>query len=152
MSVVDAKTGVEKFAFVPKEMIEKQSETFKLNGGSLAGGKNALYYGMDGEWTAQTVYVSKDDGTLTVKGTVRNVVGSATDKENLKGKQWVYGGMRMGRRSYYALDLTDMDNPKIKFQIDPSAGMIYSQDSPTGKSFPAIQKWVKVGLNLKLIM
>jgi len=140
VSVVDAKTGVEKFAFVPKEMIEKQSETFKLNGGSLAGGKNALYYGMDGEWTAQTVYVSKDDGTLTVKGTVRNVVGSATDKENLKGKQWVYGGMRMGGRSYYALDLTDMDNPKIKFQIDPSAGMIYSQDSPTGKSFPAIQK------------
>ncbi|ENV77578.1 hypothetical protein [Acinetobacter ursingii] len=140
VSVVDAKTGVEKFSFVPKEMIEKQSETFKLNGGSLAGGKNALYYGMDGEWTAQTVYVSKDDGTLTVKGTVRNVIGSATDKENLKGKQWVYGGMRMGGRSYYALDLTDMDNPKIKFQIDPSAGMIYSQDSPTGKSFPAIQK------------
>lgn len=146
LSVVDA-DGVEIFSFVPKEMIEKQAETFKENAGSLAGGKNALYYGMDGEWTAHTVYVTKPDGTLTVKGTVRNVVGSETDQENLQGKQWVYGGMRMGGRSYYSLDLTDISNPKLKFHIDPSTGKVYSKAHPEGKDFPEIhnmaQSWSK---------
>jgi len=152
LSVVDASSGVEKFSFVPKEMIEKQSETFKENAGSLAGGKNALYYGMDGEWTAHTVYVTKSDGTLTVKGTVRNVIGSTKEeKENLSGKQWVYGGMRMGGRSYYSLDLTDIENPKLKFHIDPSTGKVYSPDHPEGKTFAPItnmgQSWSKPKLD-----
>ncbi|CAM4205053.1 hypothetical protein F901_00722 [Acinetobacter dispersus] len=152
LSVVDASSGVEKFSFVPKEMIEKQSETFKANAGSLAGGKNALYYGMDGEWTAHTVYVTKSDGTLTVKGTVRNVIGSTKEeKENLSGKQWVYGGMRMGGRSYYSLDLTDIENPKLKFHIDPSTGKVYSPDYPEGKTFSPItnmgQSWSKPKLD-----
>lgn len=151
LSVIDAKYGTEKFSFVPKEMIEKQSETFKENAGSLAGGKNALYYGMDGEWAAHTVYVSKSDGTLTVKGIVRDVLGSKTDKENLKGKQWVYGGMRMGGRSYYALDLTDIENPKLKFHIDPNTGKVYSAAHPAGESFPEIenmgQSWSKPKLD-----
>lgn len=152
LSVVDASSGVEKFSFVPKEMIEKQSETFKANAGSLAGGKNALYYGMDGEWTAHTVYVTKSDGTLTVKGTVRNVIGSTKEeKENLSGKQWVYGGMRMGGRSYYSLDLTDIENPKLKFHIDPSTGKVYSPDHPEGKTFSPItnmgQSWSKPKLD-----
>lgn len=151
LSVVDAETGVEKFSFVPKEMIEKQAETFRSNAGSLARGKNALYYGMDGEWAAHTVYATKSDGTLTVKDTVRNAIGTKEDKENLKGKQWVYGGMRMGGRSYYALDLTDIDNPKLKFHIDPSTGKVYSAANPTGKSFPEIenmaQSWSKPKLD-----
>lgn len=152
LSVVDAVTGAEKFAFVPKEMIENQSETFKENAGSLAGGKDALYYGMDGEWVAHSVYVTKPDGTLTVKGTVRNMIGGTdTDKENLQGKQWVYGGMRMGGRSYYALDLTDIDNPKLKFHIDPATGKVYSAAHPSGKDFAAIsnmaQSWSKPKLD-----
>src|SRR5690606_31688822 len=109
LHVVDADTGIEKFAFLPKEMAEKQYELFKYNAGSWDKGKDALYYGVDGEWTAHTVYVSKDDGTLTVDGVIRNVAGGLeSEKENLQGKQWVYGGMRMGGRSYYALDLTGM--------------------------------------------
>lgn len=151
LSVVDASDGVEKFSFVPKEMIERQSETFKANAGNLAGGKEALYYGLDGEWTAHTVYVTKPDGTLTVTETVRNAVGSATDKENLNGKQWVYGGMRMGGRSYYALDLTDIDSPKLKFHIDPTTGKVYSKANPNGKKFAPIenmaQSWSKPKLD-----
>lgn len=146
--VVDAESGNEKFTFLPKEMLEKQAETLKQGGGNLLNGKNALYYGMDGEWTAHSVYVSEDDGTLTVKGAVRNIVGgTSADTENLQGKQWVYGGMRMGGRSYYALDLTDINNPKIKFHIDPSTGKVYSKANPSGKAFDAIknmgQSWSK---------
>nr|WP_034280760.1 hypothetical protein [Alkanindiges illinoisensis] len=138
VQVVDATTGVEKFAFVPKEIIERQSETFKNGGGNLAGGKEALYYGIDGEWTAHTVYVTKANGTLTVKGTARDA--DSEEKENLSGKQWVYGGMRMGGRSYYALDLTDINNPKIKFHIDPSTSKVYNKDNPSGTTFTALAK------------
>lgn len=146
--VVNTESGIEKFSFVPKEIIENQSETFKNEGGNLAGGKDALYYGMDGEWTAHTEYVSKSDGTLTVKGSSRTDLDGNT--ENLSGKQWVYGGMRMGGRSYYALDLTDINSPKIKFHIDPSTGKVYSQKNPSGKSFSALSKmgqsWSKPSL------
>jgi type IV pilus assembly protein PilY1 len=146
--VVNAESGIEKFSFVPKEIIENQSETFKNEGGNLAGGKDALYYGIDGEWTAHTEYVSKSDGTLTVKGSSRTDLDGNT--ENLSGKQWVYGGMRMGGRSYYALDLTDINSPKIKFHIDPSTGKVYSQKNPAGKSFSALSKmgqsWSKPSL------
>ncbi|MDM1491257.1 hypothetical protein [Acinetobacter indicus] len=130
LHVVDAKTGVEKFSFLPKEMAEKQYELFKSGAGAWDNGKNALYYGVDGEWAAHTVYVSKDDGTLTVDGVVRDVAGGLEgEKENLQGKQWVYGGLRMGGRSYYALDLTGLDDsssssPKIKFHIDPTSSSV----------------------------
>lgn len=153
LHIVDAKTGVEKFSFLPKEMAEKQYELFKNNAGTWNNGKDALYYGVDGEWAAHTVYVSKNDGTLTVDGVVRNVAGgSATEKENLQGKQWVYGGLRMGGRSYYALDLTGLDDtnaymPKIKFQIDPSTGTIKRRSVNADgkvenviKYYPAISK------------
>ena len=151
VQVVNAITGAEKFVFVPKEIIEKQSETFKQDGGNLAAGKDALYYGMDGEWTAHTAYVSKSDGTLTVGGATRNVLESTNNEvESLTGKQWAYGGMRMGGRSYYALDLTDIDKPKIKFHIDPSTGTVYSQAKPAGTTYAALQKmgqsWSKPSL------
>lgn len=129
LHVVDADSGEEKFSFLPKEMLEKQYELLKVGAGSWNKGKAGLYYGIDGEWTAHTVYVSKDDGTLTVDGIARDVAGSnSSEKENLKGKQWVYGGLRMGGRSYYALDLTDLDNsvakPKVKFHIDPASSSV----------------------------
>lgn len=151
LHVVDAKTGVEKFSFIPSEMISRQAETFKLNGGGLTGGKEALYYGMDGEWVSHTVYVSKTDGTLTVQGAVRDALGTKEDKENLDGKQWVYGGMRMGGRSYYALDLTKIDAPKIKFHIDPTTGKVYSQDHTSGQEYDVLknmgQSWSKPKLD-----
>ena len=151
LSVVDAKTGIEKFSFVPKEMIEKQAETFRENAGNLAGGKDALYYGIDGEWVAHTVYVTKSDGTLTVNGAVRDVVGSKDEVENLSGKQWVYGGLRMGGRSYYSLDLTKIDHPALKFHIDPTTGKVYSKANSSGKEYKAIenmaQSWSKPKLD-----
>ncbi|MEN8398817.1 hypothetical protein [Acinetobacter towneri] len=152
LTVVDANNGVEKFSFVPKEIIEKQPETFKENAGSLSGGKNALYYGLDGEWVAHTVYVTDSDGTMTVKGASRAILGATpAENENFDGKQWVYGGMRMGGRSYYSLDLTDINKPKLKFHIDPSTGKVYSADHPTGKAYAAIsnmaQSWSKPKLD-----
>lgn len=125
--IVDANTGVEKFAFTPKEIVENQSEAFRNKGGSLVGGKNALYYGIDGEWAAHTAYVADDNGLLTVGKVQRKVYGRSTSEE-VSGHQWVYGGMRMGGRSYYALDLSDIEKPNLKFHIEPNSGKIYSYD------------------------
>ncbi|MDM1323484.1 hypothetical protein [Acinetobacter pseudolwoffii] len=138
LHVLDAKNnkGNEVFAFIPKEMIELQNQGFLLNGGADAGGKNKLYYGIDGEWTAHTVYVSDSNGKLTVDGGSRTIENDDGDTEtiNLKGKQWVYGGLRMGGRSYYSLDLTDMSSPKVKFHIDPNNKQVHYLDGSVTKS------------------
>lgn len=138
LHVLDAKNdkGNEVFAFIPKEMIELQNQGFLLNGGADTGGKNKLYYGIDGEWTAHTVYVSDSNGKLTVDGGSRTIQNDAGKDEtiNLKGKQWVYGGLRMGGRSYYSLDLTDMSLPKVKFHIDPNNKQVHYLDGSVTKS------------------
>lgn len=107
--VVDYDTGKEVFAFVPHEMLRKQKDGF-LDKGLQANSLQGVYHGVDGAWTAHTEYVpAGEKGTLTV----------GTGKNNAKGKQWVYGGLRMGGQSYYALDLSNMNDPKLKFHIDP---------------------------------
>ncbi|WP_277559510.1 pilus assembly protein PilC [Acinetobacter beijerinckii] len=120
LHVVDASTGVEKFAFAPNEMMQNQKNAF-LSEASSTLGKNNLFYGIDAPWTAYSQYVSKADGTLTVDSSDRTSNGGANTNLALKGLQWVYGGLRMGGRSYYALNLSDLDKPSLKFHINPKA-------------------------------
>ncbi len=104
-------------------MIENQSEAFKYDSGNTLGGKESYITALIGEWAAHTVYVSKIDGTLTVNGDSRTIINDNNKEEkiNLEGKQWVYGGYAyLEARSYYALDLPDIDRPQVKFHIDPN--------------------------------
>jgi type IV pilus assembly protein PilY1 len=120
LHVVD-KDGKEVFAFVPNEMMENQT-TAMANAGSTGGSVNTLFYGIDAPWTAYTQYVSKTvNGStiMTVKDSGRLSNEDNDKSATLKGEQWVYGGLRMGGKSYYALDLTDINNPELKFHIDP---------------------------------
>lgn len=129
LHVVDAATGKEIFAFAPNEMMQNQPKAF-LSESSSSGGSSNLYYGIDAPWTAHTQYVAKADGTLTVNDSGRTVTDSTSgDEIALKGLQWVYGGLRMGGRSYYALDLSDLTNPKLKFHINPD-GAINADKTP----------------------
>lgn len=146
-SATDADAGKEVFAFVPSEMVDSQSQAFldqQYQG-------RTLQYGIDGQWTTHTEYVSKyinkDDKTptVTVKG----------------GKQTLYGGLRMGGKSYYALDLSTVTSdpitsgkPKIKFKISPSGAC--TAESPLGCmgqswSKPSIG-WVNWKGQRKLVM
>lgn len=107
--------GEEEFVFVPEETLTNQPRALLNENESGTNGMNQLYYGVDGPWVAHTEYV----------------YNSTNDKFYVKddtklGKQWVYGGMRMGGRSYYALDLTDMSVPTIKFRIDPTTSTVYT--------------------------
>lgn len=141
-SATDSNAGKEVFTFVPNEMIEKQSKGF-LNQENQ--GRN-LEYGVDGPWTAYTEYVTKSgtnasEPVVTVSG----------------GKQWLYGGLRMGGRSYYALDLSEVTStsgkPKIKFRISPDDAAAYSPISYMGQSWskPTLA-WINWQGSRKLVM
>ena len=147
----DEDDGDEVFAFVPNEMLENSKQRKAFTGNGLEGHDSFsnMQYGVDGPWTAYTEYVwNSKDNKLTVGK-------SATDAVCIKdgvftgacGKQYLYGGLRMGGRSYYALDLNDLAAPKLKFYIDPASGRVYSDAYPNGKSFEAIknmgQSWSK---------
>ena len=161
-NATDSNRGKEVFAFAPNEMMQNQKTAF-LSETSSTGGKNNLFYGIDAPWTAFTQYVAKNDGTLTVKDSGRTVKETDDgDEIALKGLQWVYGGLRMGGRSYYALDLSDLDTPSLKFHIDPENQTIYKSNSTvtdvTALSYMG-QSWskptiayVKFGGEKKLVM
>ena len=163
LHVVDADTGIEKFAFAPNEMMQNPNQKAAfLSETNSTGGKNNLFYGIDAPWAAYTQYVSKADDTLTVSSSDRTSDGSSNTDLMLKGLQWVYGGLRMGGRSYYALDLSDLDNPRLKFHIDPDHSKIYKSNTTTsgvtalsymGQSWskPTLA-YVKFGGTKKLVM
>lgn len=130
LHVVDAKNGKEKFAFVPNEMLEntEQRKAFTAN---REGTYRNMPYGIDGAWTAYTEYVyGMNDGKVF---TTVGEINSGSNK--LKGKQVLYGGLRMGGSGYYALDLTDIDQPKLKFHIDPAQAAVNTPLSYMGQSW-----------------
>ena len=112
-SATDSDAGKEVFSFVPSEMIDRQAESFI---GQQDDPSATLHYGIDGQWTAYTEYATKS-GEKTNQPVVS--VASANG-----GKQWLYGGLRMGGKSYYSLDLSDVTStsgtPKLKFRINPT--------------------------------
>lgn len=151
LHVVDDE-GKEVFAFVPHEMMKNQKNAFIGSGKYTGSGKNNLFYGVDGPWTAHTQYVSKSDGTLTVKDSGRKA-SDEEDAQNLIGMQWVYGGLRMGGKSYYALDLTDIEKPELKFHINPDADNASAALKQMGQSWskPTLA-YVNWGDTRKLVM
>ncbi len=105
LQVVNTDTGVEKFAFLPQEMIARQKNGF-INK-SLQTSANVgddLYQGIDGAWSVYANYVANNESN-SLKASTLNV----------------YGGMRRGGNNYYALDLKDIEtsNPKLLFKVGP---------------------------------
>lgn len=141
LHVLDANTGVEKFAFVPNEMVDNQHEAF-LHYESTTGGKDKLFYGVDGAWTSHSLYTTKVVKRKNALGLDENVDFStvlADDKDRKKAHQWIYGGLRMGGKSYYALDLTEIDNPEMKFHINPDKQTIHRADTQQTISQPELR-------------
>ena len=118
LHVVDSESGKEVFAFAPHEMMERQPKALLEESKS---GPGNLFYGIDAPWAAYTEYVNNKNGSLTVGQSDY----SSTERNKLTGKQWVYGGLRMGGQSYYALDLSNISSPALKFHIDPANQTIH---------------------------
>ena len=137
LQVVNAQTGKELFAFVPNEMIEKQYPAF-LEKSKQSG---SLLYGIDGAWSAYTEYKTTSSGSTSTPFISVRGKDSVTDNPfSGRGKQWVYGGLRMGGRSYYGLDLTLVrtaaaTNPALLFRIDPdNQQVVRPATTPAGDS------------------
>lgn len=134
---VDENGGKDVFSFVPQEFLTRQTKGFAE---SLAMGRtdsvDTFFYGVDGPWVAHTVYepsisdfYKKDENGDYVIENGQKVIESTrgslvVDAKSGKSHQYVYGGLRMGGRSYYALNLSDMTKPKFMFHINPDAATL----------------------------
>ena len=98
---VDAKTGTEKFAYVPPGMLDRPSSGTSSRieelydaaefSSEAVGGEGGLLYGLDSTWTVWRQDNNRD-GNITPSGSNDFV--------------YLYGGMRRGGRDYMALDVT----------------------------------------------
>jgi len=95
LHAIDTDTGVEEFAFIPEELLINLNQFYKNDAVS----HDLRPHGLDGEvsaWHADT-----------------NNNGLVDDNE----KAYVYVGMRRGGRNYYAIDVSDPDNPELQWVI-----------------------------------
>jgi type IV pilus assembly protein PilY1 len=96
LHVVNARTGVEVFAFLPRELVKSQGNGLKLG----ATGSPAPVYGVDAPWIVDPTYVLN-----------RN--SNRFEAKFLN----VYGGLRMGGSSYYGFNLKNLSSPQMLFRI-----------------------------------
>jgi type IV pilus assembly protein PilY1 len=94
---VDAATGIEKWAFIPKELLPRL-KTLDANPSVTS-----RSYGLDG-----------DISILRLDKNGDGIIDTSTDRV------WLYIGMRRGGHSYYALDITKIDDPKLLWFADGS--------------------------------
>lgn len=112
---IDAKTGEELFAFVPERVLPNLYNKYK-------NGAAEHQYGLDLTWSAYK-HDSDKNGDID----------SANDFV------YIYGGMRRGGDSLYALDVTNIQSsnlknqriPKFKWEINPSTSSEFSNMGQT---------------------
>lgn len=97
LHAVDASNGDEKFAFIPKEMLPLLPKTMNVPAWT---GAASRIYGLDSTWLSWRHDANKDN-----------------DLKDSGDWSYLYGGMRMGGSNYYALDVTNLSSPTIKWTI-----------------------------------
>ena len=141
-SAVAEDSGTEVFSFVPKEMLDTQKAGF-FESMAMSKDMGGFYYGVDGPWTVHTVY-EPNFYNSTVAGATVERDGLQVKADSKLSHQYVYGGLRMGGRSYYALNLSDIAKPKLMFHIDPASatsGALSHMGESWSKPMLAYIKW-----------
>ena len=123
LHILDAETGDEEFAFIPQELLPLANKLETNNATNRAPG-NGRPYGLDGHlviWANDAnhngvIYGGAD--TLNSNGSTLNELTGLNDNEFV----YAYVGMRRGGRNYYALDVTDVSNPKMLWFIKGGEG------------------------------
>jgi type IV pilus assembly protein PilY1 len=113
LHAIDAKTGVEKFVYIPEDLLKKQYE-LRLNRTS-----QRHIYGIDGSVTPWIKDVGNDGITPGTGDYVH-----------------IYFGMRRGGRNYYALDVTNPDAPKVLWTIKGGTGDFAELGQSWGRPIP----------------
>mgnify|MGYP005840278013 CR=1 FL=1 len=97
LHAVRSSSGEEVFSFMPYEFIRQAAE-FTVDPPSLLQDNRRQLYGLDSSWTAWR---------------------RAGDSNSAPPSQvLLYGGMRRGGTSYFALDVTNLSSPKVLWRID----------------------------------
>lgn len=110
LHMVNQNTGKEEFAFLPNEILQDTSRRDGLlDVSNTQTNTDHPYYGIDAPWASWVEYRV-----------------DTTNKKFVADKANIYGGMRMGGRSYYGLDIKNPADPKFLFQINPVIGTIHS--------------------------
>lgn len=99
LHAIDTDDGSENYSFMPEEFIS-QAEKYTSDTFPLTNDNRRQTYGLDGSWIAWR----KPNATDPVTGKPEHV--------------YLYGGMRRGGRTYYALDVSSKNSPKVKWKIE----------------------------------
>jgi len=97
LHLVSAEKGEETFAFIPKTIIKQQLKALKADSEGSVG---TTVFGVDAPWTSSSVL------EYDFSGTPNKVKATAVK---------AYGGLRMGGKGIYGLDLTTATTPKFLF-------------------------------------
>ncbi|MGE0581488.1 MAG: pilus assembly protein [Steroidobacteraceae bacterium] len=100
LHAINGKNGVERWAFIPQELLSRLNTLYKNNAVAQRG------YGLDGDIQVLKFDVNQD-------GIIDTASGS-------KDKVLLFFGMRGGGDRYYALDVTDRDDPRLLWNIGPT--------------------------------
>jgi len=99
LHAIKAGDGSESYAFMPEEFVQ-QAEKYTSDTYPLTNDNRRQTYGLDGSWVAWR----KPNAADPVTGKPEHV--------------YIYGGMRRGGRTYYALDVSSKTSPKVKWKIE----------------------------------
>ena len=111
LHVIDQETGEEISSFLANEILQDPIRREALLDQSNTQTDLAHpIYGMDGAWVSDVQYAV-----------------DTNNKKVIAAKANIYGGMRMGGRSYYALDIKNVSQPSLLFHIDPISGTVKSK-------------------------
>lgn len=129
--------GQELFAFLPRETLQRMDE-IALNGLATVGpdGQRVPEFGLDSTWT-----VLREDGN---KDQLISASGANGDKV------WIFAGMRMGGKSYYALNVTNPESPVLKWSKSPASGGAWTNMGQTW-SKPVLGE-IKIGTTIKKVL
>jgi len=97
LHAVDSRTGRELWSFIAPELLPRLPTLYR------DAGVAARSYGLDGDVRILKFDVNQD-------GIVDSSAGD---------RVWIFFGMRRGGSTYYALDVTDRDTPRLRWKIGP---------------------------------
>ncbi len=129
LHAIDSSSGLSKWSFIPKDLLNMLSALQKGNGDS---GEHA--YGLDG--SISTIIIDNNN----------NGIVDITDNE----KAYLYIGMRRGGSNYYAVDISIPSKPKMLFTIEGGVGDFVSLGQTWSK--PIIKRMNIGGEKDRLVM
>jgi len=130
LHAIDARTGVEQFAFLPVDLLNRLDDL------AINPTQNLPDFGLDLTWT---VYRHDDNRDFKINRSI--------DPDDFV---MLYGGMRMGGRNYYALDVTDRGAPELKWVIKGGTAGPFANLGQTW-SKPVLAD-LKLGSTVKTVM